>query len=215
MPDETNDNKYKNGKIYCIRNTINDLIYIGSTYQKLSQRMTNHRNNSRASKNQNMKLYKAMKELGKENFYIQLLENYPCENVEQLRKRETELMLEYKADLNKNRNGRTNYERNKEYQQTHEEELKQYGKNYRETHKEEIKQKKHEDYVKHREKRLQQVKANYQANREAREERRKQHYEENKETILARKKERYEERKNEINANRREKNRLKRLESNQ
>jgi predicted GIY-YIG superfamily endonuclease len=34
---------YKNGKIYCIRNKINDDVYIGSTTQPLSQRMAKHR----------------------------------------------------------------------------------------------------------------------------------------------------------------------------
>ena len=36
---------YSQGKIYCIRNTISDEIYIGSTCQSLSQRMAQHRRN--------------------------------------------------------------------------------------------------------------------------------------------------------------------------
>ena len=34
---------YKNGKIYCIRNTLDDNIYVGSTTQPLSKRMVKHR----------------------------------------------------------------------------------------------------------------------------------------------------------------------------
>ena len=34
---------FKNGKIYCIRNTIDDDIYVGSTCQPLSKRMAKHR----------------------------------------------------------------------------------------------------------------------------------------------------------------------------
>ena len=34
---------YRKGKIYCIRNHINDDIYIGSTKQTLSKRMSKHR----------------------------------------------------------------------------------------------------------------------------------------------------------------------------
>ena len=35
-----------------------------------------------------------MNELGVDNFYIELIENFPCENVELLRKREGELIRE-------------------------------------------------------------------------------------------------------------------------
>ena len=201
-------NKYQQGKIYCIRNTINDMIYIGSTCQKLSQRMTNHRSDMNKPTHQNMKLYKAMNELGKENFYIQLVEDYPCENIEQLLKRETELMLEHKADLNKNKNGRTVLERYKEYKQTHEEEIKESNKKYREANKETLKQKKREDYIKNREHRIQQVNANRKTNKEKYDATRKKFYEANKEELIAKSKARYEENKDEINARRRDKAKL-------
>ena len=32
------------------------------------------------------KLYAKMRELGKEHFYIELIEEYPCDNIEQLHK---------------------------------------------------------------------------------------------------------------------------------
>ena len=38
---------YKSGKIYCIRNDINDEIYVGSTTQSLSQRMAKHRSDKK------------------------------------------------------------------------------------------------------------------------------------------------------------------------
>ena len=37
-------NKYRNGKIYQISNTVTDDVYIGSTTAGLSQRMAKHRN---------------------------------------------------------------------------------------------------------------------------------------------------------------------------
>ena len=37
---------YSNGKIYCIRNTITDDIYIGSTTQPLCKRMAYHRSDT-------------------------------------------------------------------------------------------------------------------------------------------------------------------------
>ena len=116
MTDARNPKDYSKGKIYCIRNTINDNIYIGSTCQSLSQRMAQHRKAMTA--NQRMKLYKSMKELGRENFYIELLEEFPCENFMQLTKREGELIREHNSELNHMINGRTKkeyQEENKEY----------------------------------------------------------------------------------------------------
>ena len=45
-----NNMTYKNGKIYCIRNTIDDDIYVGSTTQLLCKRMAGHRNNMKFNK---------------------------------------------------------------------------------------------------------------------------------------------------------------------
>ena len=42
-----NSKDYKNGKIYCIRNNINDDIYVGSTTQPLSKRMALHRQDAK------------------------------------------------------------------------------------------------------------------------------------------------------------------------
>ena len=65
------DNKYKKGKIYTIRFYDNNiLIYVGSTIQSL---------------------YKDI-----DDWYIELYENFPCDNKEQLNKREGELIRESK-----------------------------------------------------------------------------------------------------------------------
>ena len=81
-----NNMTYKNGKIYSIRNTIDDDIYVGSTTQPLCKRMAAHKNNSKFKPH--YKLYTKMDEVGLDNFYIELIEKYPCENKEELRKRE-------------------------------------------------------------------------------------------------------------------------------
>ena len=92
---------YAKGKNYIVRNYINDKIYIGSTCQTLSQRMSQHRKNMNSKQSQHMKLYEALQENGKEKFYIELLEDYNCERKEQLLKREGEIIREHKAELNK------------------------------------------------------------------------------------------------------------------
>ena len=76
---------YKNGKIYQILNTINDECYIGSTCQKLSQRLAKHRKSVNSKDKKHLRLYQAMRETGIDKFYIELVEECPCDNIEQLR----------------------------------------------------------------------------------------------------------------------------------
>jgi len=79
---------YSTGKIYCIRNKINDDVYVGSTTISLAKRMAKHR---WSCKNQpHRKLYEHMGELGIDNFYIELIEDCPCDNKEHLNKKEGE-----------------------------------------------------------------------------------------------------------------------------
>ena len=80
MPD------YSNSKIYKIVNTVDEEVYIGSTTQfYLSQRMTTHRD--RANNLHPERLYKHMSKIGVEHFYIDLLEEYPCQTKDQLLKK--------------------------------------------------------------------------------------------------------------------------------
>ena len=86
---------YKNGKIYKILNAIDDDCYVGSTCQPLSKRMAKHRESMHNTVKKDRKLYAKMHELGVDNFYIELIEEFPCENIEQLRKREGESIRQF------------------------------------------------------------------------------------------------------------------------
>ena len=79
---------YRKGKIYKILNTLDDDCYIGSTTQTLSKRMAKHRKDMHSEVKEDRMLYIEMRIHGSENFYIELVEEYPCENIEQLRQRE-------------------------------------------------------------------------------------------------------------------------------
>ena len=83
-----NSKDYKNGKIYCIRNTIDDDIYVGSTTQPLSKRMARHREDAKRKDRMHFAFYSKVNEIGIGHFYIELIEDCPCETLEQLRKQE-------------------------------------------------------------------------------------------------------------------------------
>ena len=107
--------KYKNGKIYTIRCKNDDsLIYVGSTVQPLFKRWFEHKSrvNNEKSKEYNHSLYQKMRETNIEDFYIELYEEFSCENKEQLNKREGQIIREI-GTLNKNISGRTPKEKNK------------------------------------------------------------------------------------------------------
>ena len=61
---------YKNGKIYAIRSHQTEQIYIGSTTQPLTKRLSKHK-----AQNCSSRLI-----LQYEDAYIELIENFPCES---------------------------------------------------------------------------------------------------------------------------------------
>ena len=109
---------YQEGKIYKIYNTINDDIYIGSTTQKLCERMRQHRNDHKSKSSFNYPIYKAFREHGVENFFIELIEKCPCNDKDELRRTEGEYIRSLKPSMNKAIAGRTTkeyYNDNKEH----------------------------------------------------------------------------------------------------
>lgn len=107
---ERKPRNYKNGKIYCIRNHIDGRIYVGSTCQSLSKRMAYHRQDAKKANRHNTLIYPLMLNYGLEQYYIELVEEYPCENSNQLEKREGGITREMKASLNMKVSGRTKEE---------------------------------------------------------------------------------------------------------
>lgn len=65
---------YKTGLIYIIKNKINDKVYIGQTTSNLKTRFSQHCKKSTIN-NRHYKIYNAIKKYGRDNFYIELLEN--------------------------------------------------------------------------------------------------------------------------------------------
>ncbi len=115
---EQQKNMYANGKIYTIRSHQTNKYYIGSTTQPLSKRFYQHKQeidrHARYADSYNMAqvngtIYKYNKPVPKlcsskdivcyHDAYIELMENYPCTNKEQLEKREYELIREHKDNV--------------------------------------------------------------------------------------------------------------------
>ena len=161
MPD------YQNGKIYTIRcKSDNTLIYVGSTITTLSRRLAEHK--SKSKKYNTRKIYQSIND-NWDDWYIELYEVYPCENKEQLNKREGEITREI-GTLNYQIAGRTPMEWRKENWIENKELLSARGK---------------ECYQKHREERLEVSRQYNIDNNEARKEYKKKYREEHKEEISA------------------------------
>jgi len=171
---------YANGKVYCIRDRSDGdkMVYVGSTIRTLSERMSSHR---RDIKNHpHLKLYKRMVEKGVGNFHIELLQDFPCENKDQLRKAEgdairannmidagcneklagrsmKEWMAEHREELN---------EKQKVYVENNKDKVFVQRKNYREKHSADIAVRMNAYYQAHREQAILKAKVYYTANRE-------------------------------------------------
>jgi len=164
--------KYSKGKVYEIRqNDVDDSseCYVGSTCRELNVRLINHRScankliniEQNTDNNIGMRLYHLMNEHGHEQFYITSLEEYPCDNSDQLRAREEYWRKKLNAQWNMKRCFRSKEDRKEQKKETY----------YR--HKEKINQRK-------RQNRLEET----DEDKEQRKAERREYYENNKERII-------------------------------
>jgi len=172
---------YQDGQIYTIRcRTDNTLIYVGSTTMTLSRRMAYHRGNGKINKTA---FYTCVN--GKwDDWYIELYEVYPCENKQELCKREGEIIREI-GTLNSKISGRTGKEYGKERYENHREEILEVSRQYRINNPEKVKLANQKCHQNHREERLEVSRQYNINNNEARKEYKKKYREEHKEEISA------------------------------
>jgi hypothetical protein len=175
---------YDEGKIYKL-SCEDGHYYYGSTIAALWSRLQGHK---LASKKQPYRVYAHINTIGWDKVVIELIENYPCSDKNELNKKESEYIHNSRNDplcLNTILSCATKEqkrEKRKEYVKEHPrvitEDRREYQKGYlkewREAHKEEIKKKKQEDYLK---------------NKEARDQKNRERYYQNKEEILRKLKE--------------------------
>ena len=98
-------------------NDVDDTVYVGSTVVGLSDRKSKHR--WEAKRNSKYKVHDHMRNVGVEHFYIELIENYPCNNIEELTAKEGEWIRAI-GTLNQVVAGRTD----KQYYDEHRERIK-------------------------------------------------------------------------------------------
>lgn len=174
MPD------YSKGKIYAIRCTDSEDVYIGSTIQSLAMRMTGHRADYK------LRPHKCTSSalIGRGTAFIELLEDFPCERVEQLRKREGEV-IRNTICVNLVVAGRTKKEYHQDNRDVHLEEMKEYN----DLNRDRLLEEKKEYYKENRDAILKQRKEHGLKNKEEKKAYNKEYRLKNKEKISAQRKE--------------------------
>lgn len=124
--------RYQCGKIYSIRSNATDDVYIGSTCLSLAKRLYAHRKSKKYYENGKTNYITSFKILEHPDHYIELIEAYPCNNKMELERREGEIMRTYANRVNRCIAGQPREVYDKEYRDTHKEQIKEY----REAHKE-------------------------------------------------------------------------------
>jgi hypothetical protein len=157
---------YKNGKIYKITDIAYTKMYIGSTCQSLSKRLSKHKSDYKLwkdGKKNKVTSFDLFDEFGIENCKIELIENYECNCKDELQKKEGEhiknndcvnkyipcrTQKEYReANKDKIKDNKKKYyidnkdkilEYKKEYKQLNKEKISEYKKEYQQANKEKI-----------------------------------------------------------------------------
>ena len=126
--------KYQTGKIYKIVNTITNDVYVGSTICTLKKRFNEHKSSAYRGTCNHLKLYKLIEDVGIDNFKIELIEHFPCDNHFDLVRREGYYIYTLNASLNTFIAGRT-YQ---EWKGVNPDSSKASAKRFYEKHKEDI-----------------------------------------------------------------------------
>ncbi|ARF11778.1 hypothetical protein Klosneuvirus_2_214 [Klosneuvirus KNV1] len=195
---------YQNGKIYKLTSNQTTDIYIGSTAQKsLKSRLNAHKTVYKQCKDQNnLDEITSCKLVCYDDCKIELIENYPCNNSDELKKREGYWIKNTPNCVNKVIAGRTRQEykrdnkeylneKNKEYNEKNKERLKEIYKQYRIENKDKISKYRKEYGQKNQERDKNYRKEYHIKNKEKNRLRMKKYREENKESISLKRRERY------------------------
>ena len=93
-------NRYNNGKVYKLVNSVDNRIYVGSTISSLAKRKNEHK--SKARKYPDRHAYAHLNSIGWRNVRIILIETYHCSSKDELCAREQYYINLLNPSLNKN-----------------------------------------------------------------------------------------------------------------
>ena len=134
---------YQNSKIYKLWSPSKNIVYIGSTTQPLCKRLVVHLSYYKAYNNDNTKkYYTSFMVLECNDYKIELLEEYKCNNRQQLEQKEGEYIKNNEC-CNKYIAGRTT----QEYYIDNIDKIKEQSKQYRITNADKIKEQMKEYYI--------------------------------------------------------------------
>jgi hypothetical protein len=186
-------NRYTNGKIYRLVNSVDDEIYVGSTCSTLAKRFYGHKKDA---ERELLPAYKHLNKVGWNNVSIVLIEEYSCENKNQLERRERYWIETLKATLNKAIPTRTI----KEWHEDNKDKIKEHNAKYRADNIEKIRETQAKWYVENAEKRKEYI----HNNKNIIAEKKKEYREKNKEVIAEKKKQYHERNRENLNSKKRE-----------
>ncbi len=104
---------YSQAKIYKITNDFNNDVWIGTTCDTLVKKFSVHKAEALRNLRKDCIIQKLIRENGFDRFRIQLIEDFPCEDLYQLRQRQGHNIRELKA-INKYADEKDYVEKNKE-----------------------------------------------------------------------------------------------------
>jgi len=108
---------YKHGKIYKIYGKNHDMVYYGSTCKPICNRKAEHKNDfKRFEEGKNKKKTTSFNILKTGDYIFELVQNFPCNNKEELREREDYYIKNFPC-INKNRGIAPTVEEKKEYKE--------------------------------------------------------------------------------------------------
>jgi hypothetical protein len=191
---------YQKGKIYKIVCNVTDEIYIGLTCQSTPARRLSGHVTDNTKKKKRIITYSTSSNsiIDRGNYSIYLIENFPCNNSDELHKREGDMIKQMQNDfdvVNKCIAGRTakewrndNQDKIKHHREINAVKMKDFFKVYREENKESIKAKSKI----YREKNIEKIKLRREADKNDMKIHKKKYYEDNRDKFLEKRKTYYE-----------------------
>jgi hypothetical protein len=159
--DNKEQKKYKTAFIYCIKSYQTDDIYIGSTAQRLSKRLSQHRSKYKDYLNGKFNYISSFEIVKYEDSYIELIESLKDVNKMEMEKIEGTYIKNMDC-VNKFIAGRTK----KEYKQDNKERISEYTKQYYKDNKEQIIEHQKQYYNDNKQQIIEQIKEYYNDNKQ-------------------------------------------------